>query len=125
LATPGIVKQGLKWMLNPQSPFYVKPRIDLSLIKWGLKFIKMATDENVEKIFKEHASKEVELETIKSTTINHFWTSELDSLREEYLTYKEERQRLMIGEETKKKKNISKEKITINKKTKLIVDDKN
>ena len=49
LATPGIVKQGLKWMLNPQSPFYVKPRLDLSLIKWGLKFMKMATAENVEK----------------------------------------------------------------------------
>jgi D-amino-acid dehydrogenase len=49
LATPGIVKQGLKWMLNPQSPFYVKPRLDVSLIKWGLKFMKMATAENVEK----------------------------------------------------------------------------
>jgi D-amino-acid dehydrogenase len=49
LATPGIVKQGLKWMLNSQSPFYVKPRLDLNLIKWGLKFMKMATAENVEK----------------------------------------------------------------------------
>jgi D-amino-acid dehydrogenase len=49
LATPGIVKQGLKWMLNSQSPFYVKPRLDMSLIKWGLKFMKMATEENVNK----------------------------------------------------------------------------
>ena len=49
LATPGIVKQGLKWMLNPESPFYVKPRLSLSLIKWGLTFMKMATPENVEK----------------------------------------------------------------------------
>ena len=49
LATPGIVQQGLKWMLNPQSPFYVKPRLDMSLIKWGLKFMKMATEENVNK----------------------------------------------------------------------------
>jgi len=49
LATPGIVQQGLKWMLNPQSPFYVKPRLDLSLIKWGLQFMKMATEANVEK----------------------------------------------------------------------------
>ncbi|MEI7588916.1 MAG: FAD-dependent oxidoreductase [Chitinophagia bacterium] len=49
LATPGIVKQGLKWMLNPQSPFYVKPRLDMSLIKWGLKFMQVATAENVEK----------------------------------------------------------------------------
>jgi DNA topoisomerase-2 len=62
------------------------------------------TDENVEKIFKEQGSKEVELETIKSTTINQMWSSELDSLREEYIVYKEERQRLMSGTETKKKK---------------------
>jgi DNA topoisomerase-2 len=61
------------------------------------------TDENVEKIFREQGVKEVELETIKSTTINQMWSSELDSLREEYLVYKEERQRLMSGE-TKKKK---------------------
>ena len=49
LATPGIVKQGLKWMLNPQSPFYVKPRLSWSLMQWGLKFMQMATPENVEK----------------------------------------------------------------------------
>ena len=49
LATPGIVKQGLKWMLNPQSPFYVKPRLSLSLMQWGLKFMQMATAENVDK----------------------------------------------------------------------------
>ena len=49
LATPGIVQQGLKWMLNPESPFYVKPRLSLSLVQWGLKFMQMATAENVEK----------------------------------------------------------------------------
>ena len=38
LATPGIVAQGLKWMLSSSSPFYIKPRLDLSLIKWGLTF---------------------------------------------------------------------------------------
>lgn len=49
LATPGIVKQGLKWMLNSESPFYVKPRLSLSLIKWGLQFMKEATPEKVER----------------------------------------------------------------------------
>jgi D-amino-acid dehydrogenase len=38
LATPGIVKQGLKWMWNATSPFYVQPRLSLSLLEWGLKF---------------------------------------------------------------------------------------
>ncbi len=49
LATPGIVKQGLKWMLNSKSPFYVQPRLSWSLIDWGLKFIKAAAPENVNK----------------------------------------------------------------------------
>ena len=49
LATPGIVQQGLRWMLNSKSPFYVQPRLSWSLIDWGLKFIKSATDKNVEK----------------------------------------------------------------------------
>ena len=49
LATPGIVKQGLKWMLNSKSPFYVQPRLDMSLIDWGLKFIKSATAEKVDR----------------------------------------------------------------------------
>jgi D-amino-acid dehydrogenase len=49
LATPGIVKQGLKWMLNSKSPFYVQPRLSMSLIDWGMKFMKMATPEHVER----------------------------------------------------------------------------
>jgi D-amino-acid dehydrogenase len=49
LATPGIVWQGLKWMFDSTSPFYVQPRFSKSLIDWGLKFIKSATPEKVEK----------------------------------------------------------------------------
>jgi D-amino-acid dehydrogenase len=49
LATPGIVRQGLKWMLNAQSPFYVQPRLSTSLLDWGLKFMKSATPEHVDR----------------------------------------------------------------------------
>lgn len=49
LATPGIVTQGLKWMWNAKSPFYVQPRLDLNLIKWGWKFMQVATEQHVEK----------------------------------------------------------------------------
>lgn len=49
MAAPGIVKQGLKWMLNPQSPFYVKPRLSLDLIDWGLQFIRSANAAHVER----------------------------------------------------------------------------
>jgi len=48
LATPGIVKQGLKWMWNSQSPFYVQPRLDWNLINWGLKFVRSATKNHVQ-----------------------------------------------------------------------------
>ncbi|MBI5373645.1 MAG: FAD-binding oxidoreductase [Sphingobacteriales bacterium] len=48
MATPGIVKQGLKWMWNSKSPFYVQPRLDLSLVSWGLKFMRSANPEKVE-----------------------------------------------------------------------------
>ena len=42
LAAPGMVAQGLKWMLKPDSPFYVKPRFDRDLLGWGFKFWRAA-----------------------------------------------------------------------------------
>jgi D-amino-acid dehydrogenase len=47
LASPGIISQGLKWMLSPVSPFYVKPRFDKDFISWAWNFKKSCTDENV------------------------------------------------------------------------------
>src|SRR5450756_2214331 len=38
LAAPGMVKLGLKWMLNPESPFYIKPRLNGELFDWAVKF---------------------------------------------------------------------------------------
>lgn len=32
LSSPGIITKGLKWMLNSQSPFYVKPRDRKSVV---------------------------------------------------------------------------------------------
>jgi D-amino-acid dehydrogenase len=48
LATPGIVKQAIKWMFDSTSPFYVKPRLNWPLIEWGWKFMRMANDKHVE-----------------------------------------------------------------------------
>ena len=47
LAAPGMVKLGLKWMWNPESPFYIKPRLDSDLLAWGLQFWKAATAQRV------------------------------------------------------------------------------
>lgn len=49
LASPGIVAKGLQWMLSSTSPFYVKPRLDLDLIKWGLTFWKRSGKSTMEK----------------------------------------------------------------------------
>lgn len=48
LAAPGIVAQGIRWMFNSKSPFYVKPSLSGQVIGWGLKFIKSANAANVE-----------------------------------------------------------------------------
>jgi D-amino-acid dehydrogenase len=49
LAAPGMVALGLKWMWNPESPFYIKPRLDGDLIGWALKFWQAATPEHVKR----------------------------------------------------------------------------
>jgi D-amino-acid dehydrogenase len=43
LATPGVVKQGLKWMFDTKSPFYIQPRLDTNLLTWAWHFVRSAT----------------------------------------------------------------------------------
>jgi D-amino-acid dehydrogenase len=49
LAAPGMVALGLKWMWNPESPFYIKPRFDAELFGWAWKFWRAATPQHVER----------------------------------------------------------------------------
>ena len=49
LATPGIVRQGIKWMLDSSSPFYIRPRLDYDLVKWGMTFYRKANRQTLEK----------------------------------------------------------------------------
>jgi DNA topoisomerase-2 len=55
------------------------------------------TEENVNKLNKEHESKQSELLSVKNTTIHKMWLNELELLKEQYLEYKENRERLMSG----------------------------
>jgi len=48
LAAPGIVSQGIRWMFNSKSPFYVKPSLSPDLISWGMRFLKNANEKHVE-----------------------------------------------------------------------------
>lgn len=47
LAAPGMVALGLKWMWNPESPFWIKPRLSLDLLDWGVRFWRAANDRHV------------------------------------------------------------------------------
>lgn len=49
LSAPGVMKKGLKWMLNPASPLYIKPRMDLDFLKWSLAFNRSCTAAHVTK----------------------------------------------------------------------------
>ncbi len=47
LASPGMISKGLRWMLNAESPFYIRPRMNLDLIYWAWKFRKSSTEKHV------------------------------------------------------------------------------
>jgi D-amino-acid dehydrogenase len=40
LASPGIIAEGVKYMLSSSSPFYIKPRLNMDLIRWAWHFWK-------------------------------------------------------------------------------------
>src|ERR1700688_4017162 len=48
LASPGMVQLGLRWMWNPESPFYLKPRLSSDLLSWAWKFHRAATQAHVD-----------------------------------------------------------------------------
>lgn len=47
LAAPGVVRQGLKWMLDSSSPFFIKPRIDRHFLNWFWAFNRSCNKTNV------------------------------------------------------------------------------
>ena len=47
LAAPGMLEKGIKWMFDAESPFYVKPRLNWDLVRWGYQFYKSATQKKV------------------------------------------------------------------------------
>jgi D-amino-acid dehydrogenase len=49
LAAPGVVGTAFKWMWNPESPLYIKPRLNWELISWGWKFMRAANAKHVER----------------------------------------------------------------------------
>ena len=46
LSAPGMILQGLKWMMDSRSPFYIKPRFDGDLMRWGWLFARACTHDH-------------------------------------------------------------------------------
>ncbi len=64
LASPGVISQGIRWMFNPQSPFYIKPRPSLALWKWLWQFRSACTEEHQREgamVLREISDKSMEL----------------------------------------------------------------
>jgi len=47
LASPDSLGNGLHWLLNDRSPFYIKPRLEWDLIKWLLRFVRASRKPNM------------------------------------------------------------------------------
>ena len=49
MAQPGVIHQGIKWMFNAKSPFYIKPTLSIDLLSWLIQFYKNSNQEHVNK----------------------------------------------------------------------------
>ncbi len=52
LAQPGVISQGIAWMFDAKSPFYVRPELNIRLLDWGIKFFRACTTGNVARAVK-------------------------------------------------------------------------
>ncbi len=48
MASPGIIATGIRWMFKKDSPFYIRPRLNLELAQWLFLFYKSASRKHVE-----------------------------------------------------------------------------
>ncbi|MDO8368589.1 MAG: FAD-dependent oxidoreductase [Saprospiraceae bacterium] len=101
LAQPGIISQGILWMFQQKSPFYVRPALSWGLMDWGMKFARACNASHVERSARPMAellllsrdltaqwetSGEMSFEYAETGCINYFQTakyekSELDNVR--------------------------------------------
>ncbi|MBN1342477.1 MAG: FAD-dependent oxidoreductase [Phycisphaerae bacterium] len=49
MPAPGVLLQAIKWMSDPKSPFYIKPRLDPTLLSWLLRFASACTQTCVDR----------------------------------------------------------------------------
>lgn len=49
LASPGMIAKGIRWMFRSDSPFYIRPRFDKKLMRWGWHFYRHSSKKHVER----------------------------------------------------------------------------
>ncbi|GAB3272013.1 FAD-dependent oxidoreductase [Larkinella harenae] len=49
LAQPGMIAKGMRMLMRSTSPFYIKPRLNADLLRWGWLFYKHSTPAHVER----------------------------------------------------------------------------
>jgi len=47
LAAPGVISKALKWMVNPESPLYIRPRWSIDLLSWLWRFQSACREEQM------------------------------------------------------------------------------
>lgn len=82
------------------------------------------TEENVARLYRECENKQQELETVKATSIQAMWSRELETLKEQYLDYREERNRVFEDEKDKEKEKAKKRVISSASSSKKLVSKK-
>ncbi len=49
MAAPGVISQGIKWMFDSRSPFYIKPRLNADLLGWLWRFYRSCNATHVQR----------------------------------------------------------------------------
>ncbi|PKD21784.1 amino acid dehydrogenase [Salegentibacter salinarum] len=104
IAEPGMITQGIKWMFNSSSPFYIKPRWDMEFFKWAWYFKKSSTRKNVEKaipVLVELNLKSRDLYTEMLETLDFDFHMEKKGLLMVYKTAKNQDHELKLAERGK------------------------
>ena len=74
------------------------------------------TEENVANIMKERENTELELDTLRKTTVEKMWITELNTLEKEYAKYKTKREKIQTEGPSKKSSQATKKKVIVKKK---------
>ena len=74
------------------------------------------TEENVANIMKEKENTEIELDTLRKTTLEKMWITELNTLEKEYAKYKTKREKIQTEGPSKKSSQATKKKVVVKKK---------